>query len=180
MVRVAVTFPLRLMIYSSFIASPLGEKPSRITSYNVCYTKLLRRETQYNLLQEKIQSVLIEMSHKLSREEVLSPSWFSDRYMNLNALLIKFSEIFYTDINLYSPEGTLLATSRFEVFKQGLQGERMDPMAYDQLRNQQRAQFIHNENIGKLNYLSAYVPFFNKKGHVITSYSIHYTKLYDQ
>ncbi|MBA7529671.1 hypothetical protein ES705_21869 [subsurface metagenome] len=77
----------------------------------------------------------------------------------LNQLLIKFSDVFYTDINLYDPNGQLLATSRSEIFERGLLGEKMNPMAYHKLHNEKRAQFIHRENISELYYLSAYVPF---------------------
>jgi two-component system nitrogen regulation sensor histidine kinase NtrY len=112
-------------------------------------------------LREKIQSVYVELDHKLAFLETLSPDWSADKYDNLDQLLIKFSEVFYTDINLYDPDGNLLATSRPEIFERGLQGEKMNPIAYEKMVIDKQAEFVHHEKIGSLDYLSAYVPFIN-------------------
>ncbi len=112
-------------------------------------------------LREKIQSVYVELDHKLAFLETLSPYWAADKYDNLDELLIKFSEVFYTDINLYDPEGNLLATSRPEIFERGLQGEKMNPAAFEKMYTEKQTEFVHKEKIGNLGYLSAYVPFIN-------------------
>jgi two-component system, NtrC family, nitrogen regulation sensor histidine kinase NtrY len=132
------------------------------------------RKSQDKILHEKIQSVLIELTHKLSFEDELTPYWQADQYDNLDQLLIKFSDVFYTDINLYDPKGRLLATSRAEIFQLGLQGEKIDPLAYIKLIKEQKAQFIHQEKIGKLSYLSAYVPFENAEGNLLAYLNLPY------
>ncbi|MBN2486906.1 MAG: GHKL domain-containing protein [Bacteroidales bacterium] len=131
-------------------------------------------QTQLRMIKEKIQSVYIELDHKLSFESELTKNWTSDKYDDLSQLLIKFSDVFYTDINLYAPDGVLLATSRSEIFQMGLQNERMDPLAYSKLHREQLAKFIHREHIGKLNYLSAYVPFFNSNGQLLAYLNLPY------
>lgn len=132
------------------------------------------RLNQDTILHEKVQSVLIELTHKLAYEEELSPSWHADKYDNLNQLLIKFSDVFYSDINMYDPNGNLLATSRAEVFDLGLQGEKIDPIAYFRLNSEKRAQFIQREKISKLSYLSAYVPFENIDGDLLAYLNLPY------
>ena len=132
------------------------------------------KRSQNNILHEKIQSVLIELEHKLSFEQVLTPYWRSEEYDNLDQLLIKFSDVFYTDINLYDPQGELLATSRYEIFDLGLQGEKMDPVAYYKMHMERRAQYIHRESIGALDYLSAYVPFENNDGKLLAYLNLPY------
>lgn len=132
------------------------------------------RNNQNNILQEKIHSVLIELKHKLEYEVVLSPYWSAPNYDNLDQLLIKFSDVFYSDINLYDPQGELLATSRYEIFDLGLQGEKMDPTAYHKLQREKRAQFIHREKIGELSYLSAYTPFENTEGKLLAYLNLPY------
>ena len=132
------------------------------------------RQQQNEVLQEKLQSVLVELSHKLSNEDHLSQDWSADKYNNLNQLLIKFSDVFFTDINLYSPEGDLLATSRFEIFDMGLQGEKMNPLAFYKLSKEKQSQFIHRESIGKLKFQSAYVPFFNAGGKLLAYLNLPY------
>ena len=135
------------------------------------------RNYKYNqddILHEKIQSVLTELKYKLAYEEILDSYWSAANYDNLDQLLIKFSDIFFTDINLYDPQGALLATSRYEIFDLGLQGEKMDPIAYYKLKTEKRAQFIHREKIGKLTYQSAYVPFENAEGKLLAYLNLPY------
>lgn len=132
------------------------------------------KDNQYRILREKIQSVYIEMEHKLAYEDRLTPNWSSDKYDNLGQLLIKFSDVFYSDINLYTPQGELLATSRGEVFDLGLIGNRMHPRAYFHLHNEKLGQYIHRERINKLSYLSAYVPFLNSRGELLAYLNLPY------
>lgn len=125
-------------------------------------------------LREKIQSVYIELDHKLAYEEKLTPDWSADKYDNLDQLLIKFSEVFYSDINLYDPDGDLLATSRPEIFERGLQGGKMNPVAFEKMVIDKQAEFIHQERIGKLEYLSAYVPFVNVENRLLAYLDLPY------
>jgi len=121
------------------------------------------RQRQYESLSEKIQSVYVELMHKLAFEKDLKQGWASDDYRNLDELMQKFSNVFYTDINLYDPEGDLLATSRPEIFIRELKGTKIDPVAYSQLVINSRNEFVHEEHTGSLKYLSAYVPFKNNE-----------------
>jgi two-component system nitrogen regulation sensor histidine kinase NtrY len=125
-------------------------------------------------MREKIQSVYVELDHKLAYEDRLGPDWSADKYDNLDQLLIKFSEVFYTDINLYDPNGDLLATSRPEIFERGLQGSKMNPYAYEKLVTERQAEFIHREKIGNLEYLSAYVPFINIENRLLAYLNLPY------
>jgi signal transduction histidine kinase len=130
---------------------------------------------QHDLLSEKIQSVYIELDHLLAYlPNRISPNWKGDDYDNLNQLLIKFSDVFYSDINLFDPQGDLLATSRSELFDQGILGRKMNPQAYNKMVKEKQAEFIHREHIGKLTYLSAYVPFVNAKNKLLAYLNLPY------
>ena len=48
--------------------------------------------------------------------------------------LIKFSNVFYTDINLYDLNGIILASSRPEIFEKGLLGTTINAEAFLQLK----------------------------------------------
>jgi len=124
------------------------------------------RNRQVDNLKEKVQSVYIELIHKLEYEQDLH-AWSSESYFNLEQLLQKFSNVFYTDINLYDTNGWLLASSRPEIFEAGLNGKNMNAQAYVGMIRNQRSEFIHNESIGKLKYLSAYVPFVNTENKIL-------------
>ena len=126
------------------------------------------------ILSEKIQSVYIELVHKLEYEQKLTSDWRDVTYDNLDELLQKFSNVFYTDINLYDKEGKLLATSRPGVFSKELVGARMNPAAYVELVLKEKAEFIHNERIGSLSYMSAYVPFINSENELLAYLNLPY------
>ncbi len=132
------------------------------------------RLNQDKILHEKLQSIQVELTRRLGLLTELSNSWSTRRYDNLNQLLIRYSDAFFTDINLYYPSGELLSTSRYEIFQAGLQGEKMDPVALYMLNNEKRALFIHREKIGSLTYRSAYIPFKNSEGKLLAYLNIPY------
>jgi two-component system nitrogen regulation sensor histidine kinase NtrY len=108
---------------------------------------------------EKLQSALIEVDTRLDVEEL------DKNYRDYSSYILKkLSNVFFTDINLYDANGNLYASSRPEVFDEGLVSKKMSPEAYFQMAIRKKSEFVHDENIGNLNYLSAYVPFKNKNG----------------
>lgn len=121
---------------------------------------------QYNeytddVIREKLSSVQTEVKAKLGDFPQLS-IYENGNYIQY--ILQKFAKVFYTDINLYDNDGYLLATSRPKVFNVGLLSEQMNPIAYQKMKFKQISEFVHNESIGKLNYSSAYLPFYNNDG----------------
>ncbi len=125
---------------------------------SILFIKNLNNEKNEDILSEKSYSVLIELEHKLSEEEVL------DEEMGeyLSRLLYKFSLVFFSDINLYDTHGSLLESSRPEIFDKSLISKQMNPDSYFALKIQKRSLFIHEEAIGDYHFLSAYLPLQNK------------------
>ncbi len=119
---------------------------------------------------EKIQSVLVELENEFMLEEELTPEL--QNYMS--GLLTDLSNVFYTDINLYDPDGNLYATSRPEIFELNLTGEKMSPGAYSKMVIENNPRFLHRETIGELSYLSAYVPFTNADNEVLAYLNLPY------
>lgn len=114
-------------------------------------------------ISEKAHSVLIEIEGKLGDVERVTPEMKED----VADILTKFSNIFFTDINLYTPGGMLIASSRPQVFDEGMISRKMDTKAFHKLSSDKNTLYIHEENIGKLNYISAYVPFRNNNNELI-------------
>ncbi|MFH1120202.1 MAG: ATP-binding protein [Bacteroidota bacterium] len=112
-----------------------------------------------DMLSEKAHSVLIELEHKLATMDIIDKSQKSF----LEELLTKFSLVFFSDINLYDINGRLLASSRPQIFEEGLKSELMGPGPFTQLVKNKRTLFIDNEKIGNYEYLSAYLPFRNEQ-----------------
>lgn len=77
------------------------------------------------------------------------------------------SEIYSVDINTYNKQGQLTMATQPEIFKRNLISERMNSEAFEQLVIFRRSQFTHDEQIGKLSYLSAYMPFKDDNGKVL-------------
>jgi signal transduction histidine kinase len=124
---------------------------------------------QYNeytndVIREKLASVEIELRGKLGDEKTLS---IAEEGNYMEFLLQKFSKVFITDINLYDTDGFMLASSRPKVFNMGLLSEQMNPAAVHAFLVRNKSEFVHEENIGKLNYASAYLPFYNHDGKLL-------------
>lgn len=122
------------------------------------------------ILREKVQSLIIELDQKFGEHEELTKANIDE----MTYYLVKFSNVFYTDINLFDKNGGLLATSRSEIYDAGLLSPRMDRNAYRNIHLQKKVAFINNENIGELTYLSAYVPFTNRKNKFLAYVNLPY------
>jgi signal transduction histidine kinase len=136
----------------------------------VFYTKSEFKKEQIEILNEKTQSVLVELEHELS--EFNNINEIDPNY--INKLLIKFSNIFFSDINLYSPDGKLIGTSRKEIFERNLLSKNINPTAYRELIFNKKAEIINNESIGNMEYYSAYIPFFNSNNEILAYINLPY------
>jgi signal transduction histidine kinase len=121
-------------------------------------------------ISEKIHSVLIDTQDKLAGESALSPSL--TEYVSF--VLKKSSSVFFTDVNLYDSRGNLYSSSSSKVFDEGLTSKKMNPEAFLQMAVLGKTEFIHDERIGKLEYLSAYIPFKNKDGKLLAYLNLPY------
>jgi two-component system nitrogen regulation sensor histidine kinase NtrY len=121
-------------------------------------------------ISEKIHSVLIDVESKLSTETILNKGL--TEYVTF--ILKKSSSVFFTDINFYDVDGNLYSSSRSKVFDEGLTSKKMNPEAFLQIAILGKTEFIHDERIGKLEYLSAYIPFKNKEGKLLAYLNLPY------
>lgn len=115
-------------------------------------------------IREKVKSVIndINLRQRFTSEK------FSDKNQNeLDYHLRRWSKVFLADINLYQSDGILAGTSRTKIYNMGLLSEQMNPKALYQLQFKKRSEFIHEENIGSLVYLSGYVPVFNHENELL-------------
>ncbi len=124
-----------------------------IGTSSVYYSIYQFKNKNSEILTQRLKSVLMEVEQKLGQEVDVTDK--TDDY--LQRLLQKFSNVFFCDINLFSLDGHLLATSRPELYINGLTGRLMSPKAFYELSTNKKTEFIHEESIGALNYVSAYV-----------------------
>jgi signal transduction histidine kinase len=116
-----------------------------------------------DILSEKAHSVLVELEHKLADRDELN----SGMQPYMEELLRKFSQVFFSDINLYGTDGWLLASSRPEIFVEGLTGEQMNADAWEKLYTEGQSLVLLQEQIGYYPYLSAYIPFRNNRNELL-------------
>lgn len=115
------------------------------------------------IISEKMHSVQIEVQNKL-----LGENDKTFQYKEYAAYILKkFSNVFFTDITLYDKTGNMVASSRSGIFTEGLISSKMNFEAYNEIVIKGKTEYIHNEAIGKLNYLSGYLPFTDRNGTVL-------------
>lgn len=128
--------------------------------------RLLERQYEQRFeaaMLERMRSVHAELQYRVEGEGQLG-----ERQAGyLEHLLGRLSNVFVTDLTLYDVQGRLLATSRPQVFTNGLLGTRMDPVAYVQLVQRGRSAFVHEEHIGTAGFSTAYMPLRDRRGTVM-------------
>ncbi len=128
------------------------------------------KEKNNSIISEKVNSVQIEVANKLGDEPRLNKSLTDRMTKNLR----KFAGVFFTDINLYNLDGNLLASSREKIFDEGMISRQIHPKAWLEIGMNKKSKFIHEEEIGGMVYLSAYVPFRNKNNQILAYLNLPY------
>jgi signal transduction histidine kinase len=101
-------------------------------------------------LMRKVNAVSTDLQYMADYE-----SSREDAYVRFMAQL---SDVHSIDVNLFDEAGNLLVSSQPKIFERGLVSRKMNPMAYNALQDEGLSKFIHNERIGELGFLAAYVP----------------------
>ena len=109
-------------------------------------------------LNERLQAVYSELLNITGGDTELYLTGGADgTNSRLNAVLVSLSNVFYTDIHVFRPDGRLAGTSRSEVFSNGLSGACINPAAFRALIYQDQRSFVQEEHIGGLEYSSGYI-----------------------
>ncbi|HOY52905.1 MAG TPA: histidine kinase dimerization/phospho-acceptor domain-containing protein, partial [Prolixibacteraceae bacterium] len=157
--RKKILFDLKFRIQAAIIAivfiSLLVVAVSTIL-YNLEESEARLRED----LDRKMNSVALEIDMRLENAALLTPEmreWLMPE-------LVKLSNVFETDINIYGVGGNLVVSSRPEIFSRGLVSERINAQAWYELFENFQTNYFQPEKIGGLSYLSAYEPIINNSG----------------
>lgn len=132
------------------------------------------RTKHLEAMRDKLQSVYLELENILSNENKLQYTWKSDEYNNLEELLRRLSNIFFTDINLYDAQGRMIASSRPEILDKGISGTLMNPAAFYQLSKNNKAEYRQDEKLGKLQYTSIYTTLVNGQNQFLAYINLPY------
>ena len=148
------TFRLRLQVImiSVIVVSSLV-----LVTVSLVFINKINTNKNNEILSEKLNSVLVDIE---SRYKMVY-SFDSVRKEELSDLLLNLSNTYFTDINLYNTRGFLLASSRDQIFREGMISEQINPSSAQQLMIKKNSFFIQRENIGTYSFLSAYTPIRN-------------------
>ena len=114
------------------------------------YISIQYKEQQQDLIQNKIKVISEAFESNISSN--------SPDFQNSNLSFEEFSKMYNTDLNLFDQDGKLLFSTQNKIFAIGLIADRMNPIAYINLKMLQKSEFIQEENIDKLKFTSAYMP----------------------
>jgi len=127
-------------------------------------------------LDQKMNSISAEIDLHLENVPSVSPEmtdWLLPE-------LVRLSNIFQTDINIYGVNGDLIVSSRPEIFNRGLVSRKISTQAYYELFENFQTNYFQPEKIGEMNYLSAYEPIINNNGDYIGFINLPYFTHLDQ
>lgn len=148
------TFRLRLQV---IMISVILVSSIVLVTVSLLFINNLNRNKNNEILTEKLNSVLVDLELRYS-----TISSFEDvPRAELSDLLLNLSNTYFTDVNIYNSGGFLLASSRDQIFMEGMISEQMSPSGTWRLKVNKESFFIQRENIGSYSFLSAYTPVRN-------------------
>ncbi|MGE5425118.1 MAG: ATP-binding protein [Syntrophothermus sp.] len=133
------------------------------------YINRFNVQKNYDSLSDRAHSMLVELQHKLGNVDS-----FSTSNQDLEELLMEFSNVFFSDVNIYDTNGRLIATSRKEIFAAGLLSSRMNGEAFRNMAYRHSSYFLTNEKLCNSSYSSAYMPFYNEKNRLLAYLNLPY------
>ncbi|MCB9244978.1 MAG: GHKL domain-containing protein [Flavobacteriales bacterium] len=86
----------------------------------------------------------------------------------------EISDVYKVEVNVFDPTGKLLVSSEHDLYSNGLLAPVMDRPAYEAMRHKGRSQYIGEEQIRDLSFLSATVPLLNERREVIAYLNLPY------
>lgn len=76
----------------------------------------------------------------------------------LEKVTADISDLHNVDINYFDVNGDLIISTQPYIYNKHLLTPKMEPLAFKEMKHNHRIRFLQSESIGKLKYLSVYVP----------------------
>ena len=118
----------------------------------------------YHYNQEELQKMVTKTRYIKERLETQLKNDFQQAPVpgeELTSFIKTLSKLYLTDINVYDIDGKLLGYSQPAIYDKKLIQQRMEPNAYFNFISLNHSRLLSEENIGKLNYIAAYMPLQN-------------------
>lgn len=133
-------------------------------------------ENYQKRLEQKQKEILTALQQALQKEaESIETPLYSELDRNdLFQIVSSLSEVHGIDINIYDSHGFLRSCSQPAIFDKGLITKIIHPEAFFQITRNFKTVFMQNEQIGKLSFLSSYMPIRNEANRIIGFLNIPY------
>ena len=92
----------------------------------------------------------------------------------LDEILRRYSETFFTDINIYDINGKMLSTTCPELIDLQIQSSLMNAEAFHNMNGEKSLYYIHEEQLGKAVYQSSYIAIQDNTGKTLAYLNIPY------
>jgi two-component system nitrogen regulation sensor histidine kinase NtrY len=93
---------------------------------------------------------------------------------NLKDFINNVADVHNVDVNVYDTLGNLQVSSEDEVYNRGILSTKMHPEAYYHLNRMKQVQYVQEENMSSLRYLSIYAAVRDEKGEIYAYLNIPY------
>ena len=130
---------------------------------SILYMRSLYNQKTTDTQYETTLTLANEMSNSINFEHQIATT----NRDTWTEILQQFATTFFTDLNLYSIDGRLIATSRQEIYELNLQAPIMNAKAYQNMFRNKALYYTHVERLGKGKYESAYIPITDKQGNTL-------------
>jgi two-component system, NtrC family, nitrogen regulation sensor histidine kinase NtrY len=112
-------------------------------------------------LERTIQVMANEIENKINNIKVSDDNvsiYDIGLQSELDKTLAEISDIHNVDVNFYDKYGSLRLSTIPYMYNKGILNRRMEPVAFYQMANNKRAEWLQKESVAKFSYLSIYVP----------------------
>lgn len=131
--------------------------------------------TNEERLSKSIQVMADEMNDKLTMAQLNNnrPINNTIKY-ELEKITSDISDLHNVDINYFDVNGDLITSTQPYIYNKHLLTQKMEPVAFTAMKYNHQIRFLQSETIGKLKYLSVYVPLTNEQQTVFGYLNIPY------
>ncbi|MCI4669097.1 MAG: HAMP domain-containing histidine kinase [Bacteroidia bacterium] len=135
-------------------------------------------DTEKQLIEEanSIGDVIEKAYIELATDELARVS----RLRDFQEMVERLEKLLLNDINVYDENGRRIASTQPQISETGIYTDLMPTGALKKLSKGQNSELVVNENIGKLQFLSAYKPIVGSNGRPIGYINIPYLAKQDQ
>ena len=130
---------------------------------SVLYMRSVYNQKTMTAQFETTRTLSLEMENDLDLADMIGNT-SRDTWTDI---LHHYAATFFTDLNLYSLDGMLIATTRPEINELNLQAPIMNAKAYEQMHRNKALYYTQEEYLGKGNYESAYIPITDAGGNTL-------------